>query len=240
MVPGYYQVTIMVPSWILESYTQIGQNYGTNVSQNLIANLLYHLLPLFLHHFSILKSNQICAKSQYITSNQTSTECWYPQHGTRHLNKKPIPIMWNLLSKWIRNKKKADHDITIKLKHSQPPLDYENTTILYRKWLKQCYKHKEAPISRLWSHMWLFSIILSLMESPWSGLSERKEIWSVDLEIFMFKVGVWIFNTFRHKYLRIHWFVFYNFRLVGKPLIWTIWTKRNLANWISRSRDISV
>ena len=37
-----------------------------------------------------------------------------------------------------------DHDITIKLKHYQSPLDYEITTILYRKRLKQYKKCKEV------------------------------------------------------------------------------------------------
>ncbi len=43
-----------------------------------------------------------------------------------------------------RKQSPLDHDITIKIKHTQSSLDYEITTILYRKRLKQCYKCKEA------------------------------------------------------------------------------------------------
>ena len=43
-----------------------------------------------------------------------------------------------------RKQSLLDHDITIKIKHMWTPLDYEITTIIYRKWLKQYYKCKEA------------------------------------------------------------------------------------------------
>ena len=43
-----------------------------------------------------------------------------------------------------RKQSLLDHEITIKLNHYQSPLDYEVTTILYRKQLKQCYTHKGA------------------------------------------------------------------------------------------------
>ena len=67
-------------------------------------------------------------------SIQRKLESQYQQYGIYYVNKLGTRRKQSLL----------DYDITIKTKHTKPPLDYEITTILYRKRLKQCYKYKEA------------------------------------------------------------------------------------------------
>ena len=54
---------------------------------------------------------------------QRRLESQYQQYGIYRVNGLGTRRKQSLL----------DHDITIKLKHYQPPLDYEVTTILYRK-----------------------------------------------------------------------------------------------------------
>jgi hypothetical protein len=67
---------------------------------------------------------------------QTRMESQYQQCGIYYVNELGTR----------RKQSPLDHDITIKIKHTQPPLDYEITTILYRERLKQYFKRYEITI----------------------------------------------------------------------------------------------
>jgi hypothetical protein len=135
------ELWIWHPSWILESHAQkISRNYGIVLAEINRRSTAPPDTIFFLY----LTGKKIGAKGKHLNielaskqaqsvsilnmepDNQTRMESQYQQCRIYYVNELGTR----------RKQSPLDHDITIKTKHTEPPLDYEITTIIYRKQLK--------------------------------------------------------------------------------------------------------